>query len=80
MRLLLFICMLSVPLLARAQELTVFASASRTDAMKDISTQWAQVGHQPQRVSFGSSSTLTRQIEQVRPGQREMDGPPQEGI
>ena len=80
MRFLLLACMLLVPLLARAEEMTVFAAASLTDAMKDISTQWAQVGHQPQRVSFGSSSTLARQIEQVRPGQREMDGPPQEGI
>ena len=27
-------------------ELTVFAAASLTDAMKDVSTQWAQAGHQ----------------------------------
>jgi len=67
MRLLLFVCTLLVPLLARAQELTVFAAASLTDAMKDVSVQWAQAGHQPLRMSFGSSSTLARQIEQGAP-------------
>jgi molybdate transport system substrate-binding protein len=35
--------------------------------MKDISAQWAQAGHQPLRMSFGSSSTLARQIEQGAP-------------
>ena len=67
MRLLLFVCMLLVPLLARAQELTVFAAASLTDAMKDVSAQWTQAGHKPLRMSFGSSSTLARQIEQGAP-------------
>lgn len=46
----------------------MFAAASLTDAMKDISTQWAaQAGHSPLRMSFGSSSTLARQIEQGAP-------------
>jgi molybdate transport system substrate-binding protein len=67
MRILLFLCLLLVPLAARAQELTVFAAASLTDAMKDISTQWAKAGHQPLRMSFGSSSTLARQIEAGAP-------------
>jgi molybdate transport system substrate-binding protein len=67
MRLLLFVCMLLAPLLARAQELTVFAAASLTDAMKDVSAQWSQAGHQPLSMSFGSSSTLARQIEQGAP-------------
>jgi molybdate transport system substrate-binding protein len=67
MRILLFLCVLLVPLAARAQELTVFAAASLTDAMKDISTQWVQAGHQPLRMSFGSSSTLARQIEAGAP-------------
>jgi molybdate transport system substrate-binding protein len=61
MRFLLFLCVLLVPLASRAQALTVFAAASLTEAMKDISTQWAQAGHQPLRMSFGSSSTLARQ-------------------
>ena len=67
MRLLLAFCLLLAPLAARAQELTVFAAASLTDAMKDVSAQWAQAGHQPLRLSFGSSSTLARQIEQGAP-------------
>lgn len=67
MRFLLALCLLLAPLTARAQELTVFAAASLTDAMKDISAQWAQAGHQPLRMSFGSSSTLARQIDQGAP-------------
>jgi molybdate transport system substrate-binding protein len=67
MRFLLALCLLLAPLAARAQELTVFAAASLTDAMKDISAQWAQAGHQPLRMSFGASSTLARQIEQGAP-------------
>jgi molybdate transport system substrate-binding protein len=67
MRLLLALCLLLAPLAARAQELTVFAAASLTDAMKDVSAQWAKDGHQPLRLSFGASSTLARQIEQGAP-------------
>ena len=67
MRFLLFLFVLLAPLASRAQELTVFAAASLTDAMKDVSAQWAQAGHQPLRMSFGSSSTLARQIEQGAP-------------
>src|SRR5262245_36154614 len=67
MRILLAVCLLLVSFAARAQELTVFAAASLTDAMKDVSAQWAQGGHPPLRLSFGSSSTLARQIEQGAP-------------
>jgi molybdate transport system substrate-binding protein len=67
MRFLLFLCVLLVPLTVRAQEVTVFAAASLTDAMKDVSAQWVKAGHQPLRMSFGSSSTLARQIEQGAP-------------
>jgi molybdate transport system substrate-binding protein len=67
MRFLLALCLVLAPLAARAQELTVFAAASLTDAMKDVSAQWAQAGHSPLRLSFGSSSTLARQIEQAAP-------------
>jgi molybdate transport system substrate-binding protein len=67
MRILLALCLLLAPLAARAQELTVFAAASLTDAMKDVSAQWVQAGHPPLRLSFGSSSTLARQIEQGAP-------------
>ena len=67
MRFLLALCLLLAPIAARAQELTVFAAASLTDAMKDISAQWEQAGHQPLRMSFGASSTLARQIEEGAP-------------
>jgi molybdate transport system substrate-binding protein len=67
MRFLLALGLLLAPLAARAQELTVFAAASLTDAMKDVSAQWAKDGHQPLRLSFGASSTLARQIEQGAP-------------
>jgi molybdate transport system substrate-binding protein len=67
MRFLLFALVLLVPLAARAQELTVFAAASLTDAMKDVSALWVKAGHPPLRMSFASSSTLARQIEQDAP-------------
>jgi molybdate transport system substrate-binding protein len=67
MRVLLFVCMLLVPLTARAQELTVFAAASLTDAMKDVGALWVKAGHPALHLSFGASSTLARQIEQGAP-------------
>jgi molybdate transport system substrate-binding protein len=67
MRFLLFICVLLVPLAARAQELTVFAAASLTDALKDVSALWVKAGHPALRMSFASSSTLARQIEEGAP-------------
>jgi len=67
MRFLYVLLVLLLPLTARAQALTVFAAASLTDAMKDISTKWAAAGHQPLVLSFGASSTLARQIEQGAP-------------
>ena len=67
MRFLLALCLLLAPLAARAQELTVFAAASLTDAMKDVSALWTKAGHPPLSLSFGASSTLARQIEQGAP-------------
>ena len=67
MRSLLILSILLLPLTARAQELTMFAAASLTDAMKDISVLWTHAGHTPLRLSFGASSTLARQIEQGAP-------------
>jgi len=67
MRFLLVFCLLVFPLTAKAQQVTVFAAASLTDAMKDMSGLWVQTGHQPLRLSFGASSTLARQIEQGAP-------------
>ena len=67
MRVLLFLCLLLIPLAARAQELTVFAAASLTDAMRDVSVLWVKAGHPALRLSFGASSTLARQIDQGAP-------------
>lgn len=56
------------PLTALAAEpVTVFAAASLTDAMKDVSAAWQQAGHAPLRLTFASSSTLARQVEQGAP-------------
>ncbi len=67
MRFLLFLCLLLTPFASRAQEVTVFAAASLTDAMKDIAAEWAKAGRKPPRLSFGASSALARQIEQGAP-------------
>jgi molybdate transport system substrate-binding protein len=67
MRRLILALLLLVPISVHAQSLTVFAAASLTDAMKDISTLWEKDGHEALRQSFASSSTLARQIEQGAP-------------
>jgi molybdate transport system substrate-binding protein len=67
MRFALILCLMLAPVAAHAQRLTVFAAASLTDAMKDISAQWTKAGHSPLTLSFGASSTLARQIEQGAP-------------
>lgn len=49
---------------ARAEEITVFAAASLTDACQAIAPAWQkQTGHRAV-FNFGASSTLARQIEQ----------------
>jgi molybdate transport system substrate-binding protein len=67
MRTLFLLLLILAPLQARAQTLTVFAAASLTDAMKDISEMWVKAGHEAPRMSFDSSSTLARQIQQGAP-------------
>jgi molybdate transport system substrate-binding protein len=67
MRILFLLLLILAPLQARAQTLTVFAAASLTDAMKDISTLWVKAGHEAPRMSFSSSSTLAQQIKQGAP-------------
>ena len=58
---------LLAPLQARAEQLTVFAAASLTDAMREIAALWTKAGHEAPRLSFGASSTLAHQIEQGAP-------------
>jgi molybdate transport system substrate-binding protein len=67
MRFVLLLCLLLAPIAAHAQSLTVFAAASLTDAMKDVSALWQKAGHPPLTLSFAASSTLARQIEQGAP-------------
>jgi molybdate transport system substrate-binding protein len=67
MRFLVFFCLMLAPMTTLAQDVTVFAAASLTDAMKDIAAEWARAGHKPPRLSFGASSSLARQIEQGAP-------------
>lgn len=52
---------------AGAQEVTVMAAASLTDAMKALGQAWVAKGHPAPRFSFGASSALARQIEQGAP-------------
>ena len=49
---------------ARAQDLTVFAAASLTDALQDIGKVWEAGGHGKLRFNFAASSTLARQMDQ----------------
>lgn len=67
MRFLLIACLLLASFAARAEDLTVFAAASLTDALKEISAKWTATGHLPTRLSFAASSALARQIEQGAP-------------
>jgi molybdate transport system substrate-binding protein len=53
--------------LSRAQEATVFAAASLTNAMEALGKQWQQQSGQAVRFSFAASSALARQIEQGAP-------------
>lgn len=52
---------------AWAQEATVMAAASLTDAMRELGAAWAARGHPPPRFVFAASSALARQIEQGAP-------------
>ena len=67
MRVPLLLCALLLPVMAQAQEVTVFAAASLTEALRDVAALWTQAGHPPPRLSFGASSALARQIEQGAP-------------
>ena len=58
---------MAVPCGVQAQELTVMAAASLTDAMKELGQAWAAHGHPAPRFSYGASSALARQIEQGAP-------------
>ena len=65
-RLILLLCLVWMPLSARAQ-VTVFAAASLTDAMNSIGAAWQKAGRPAARFSYGASSTLARQIAEGAP-------------
>ena len=67
MRWLALLFALLLPAAAAAQDLTVFAAASLTDALKDVAQVWETPDHAKLRFSFAASSTLARQIEQGAP-------------
>ncbi|WP_342640655.1 molybdate ABC transporter substrate-binding protein [Rhodoligotrophos ferricapiens] len=54
---------------ARAQEVTIFAAASLTDALEALGRAYAAKSGGALRFSFASSSTLARQIEAGAPAQ-----------
>jgi molybdate transport system substrate-binding protein len=54
---------------AQAQELTVFAAASLTDAMEEIGRRYPAAADQRIDFAFASSSTLARQLEAGAPAQ-----------
>lgn len=62
-----FVLLALIPIESRAQTVTVFAAASLTDALKDEAALWVKQGHPAATLSFGSSSTLAKQIEQGAP-------------
>jgi molybdate transport system substrate-binding protein len=68
-RALLGLAFLARPATAQPRPLTVFAAASLTEAMQDIARLWVQAGNPAPRLSFGSSATLARQIEQGAPAE-----------
>ena len=50
-----------------AEDVTVFAAASLTDALKAAATSWRAKGNDAVVLSFGSSSTIAKQIEAGAP-------------
>jgi molybdate transport system substrate-binding protein len=52
---------------ARAENLTVFAAASLTEAMRAIDRAWTAQGHPRLLFSFAASSTLARQLDEGAP-------------
>ena len=52
-----------------AEPVTVFAAASLKGALSELSDLWTKQGHAVLRVSFESSGTLAKQIQQEAPAQ-----------
>lgn len=65
-KILLFLILL-LPVQGRAAELTVFAAASLTDALQEISAEYEKGGGDRIVLSLGASSMLARQIQEGAP-------------
>ena len=62
-RALVVLLLVCAPLAAQAADITVFAAASLSDALKDVEKSYeAKTGHSA-ALSFAASSALARQIE-----------------
>jgi molybdate transport system substrate-binding protein len=63
-----FLALLSVGFCARAEEaVRVFAAASLSNALNDISEQWRKAGHPSPSLAYAASSALAKQIEADAP-------------
>ncbi len=72
---------------ARADEITIFAAASLTDALQDVARLWQDGGHGRLTVSVAASSVLARQLDQgarasifISADERWMDWAQQHGL
>ena len=59
----------ALPGLALADQVTVMAASSLTDAMRDLGQAWAARGNPAPRFVFAASSVLARQVEQGAPAE-----------
>lgn len=67
-RLLMLAGLLAISAGLRAEEpVRIFAAASLTSALNEISAQWQRQGHPAPSLAFGASSTLAKQIEAGAP-------------
>lgn len=62
------IVLLACAMAAQAEQpVRVFAAASVTNALNDVSTQWQRAGHPKPSVAYGASSALAKQVEAGAP-------------
>ncbi len=64
---LLMLPLASASVLAAEQPVRVFAAASLTNALTDISAQWQKAGHPKPSLAFAATSSLAKQVESRAP-------------
>ena len=67
LRLLTLLCLLSMSVVLRAAEVTIFAAASLSDSLQEIAGAYEKQSGDRIVFNFGASSTLARQIEEGAP-------------